>query len=99
MLVMRRRAGESFQIGADIYIEILDIGQNRVKIGIAAPSALPIVRTEIVLTRDANLAAARTAPEEAIARVVRVLGPAAREDPVNKLTAIPGNFAINARKS
>jgi len=44
MLVMRRRAGDSFLIGSDIEIEILEITPTRVKIGITAPSACVITR-------------------------------------------------------
>ena len=67
MLVMRRRAGESFQIGPDIEIEILELTATRVKIGVTAPSALAIVRKEIVLTREENLTASKPAPPETIA--------------------------------
>jgi carbon storage regulator len=67
MLVMRRRVGESFHIGPDIEIEILELGPTRVKIGVIAPATLAIVRKEIVLTREENLTAARPAPPETIA--------------------------------
>ena len=61
MLVMRRRAGDAIQIGPNIEIEILEVTPTRVKIGIVAPAELHIVRKEIVLARDQNLAAARPA--------------------------------------
>ena len=67
MLVIRRRAGEGFLIGPDIEIEVLEVSPTRVKIGIVAPGALPIVRKEVVLTRAENLAAARHAPPGTIA--------------------------------
>jgi carbon storage regulator len=67
MLVMRRRAGESFQIGPDIEVEILEITPARVKIGVIAPSTFTITRKEIVLTREENLTASRPAPPETIA--------------------------------
>ena len=73
MLVMRRRAGEGFLIGPDIEIEILEVSPTRVKIGIMAPAALPIVRKEVVLTREENLAASRNAPPDAIAWLSRKL--------------------------
>jgi carbon storage regulator len=59
MLVMRRRAGESFLIGKDIELEILEVGPTRVKIGITAPASLPISRKEVALTRAQNLSAAQ----------------------------------------
>jgi carbon storage regulator len=67
MLVIRRRAGEGLLIGTDIQIEILEVSPTRVKIGILAPSALPIVRKEVVLTRQENLAASSNASPHAIA--------------------------------
>ena len=67
MLVMRRRAGEGFQIGPDIEIEILEVSPTRVKIGIVAPGACLIVRKEVRLTREENLAASRHAPPQTIA--------------------------------
>jgi carbon storage regulator len=66
MLVIRRRAGEGFLIGPDIEIAVLDVSPTRVKIGILAPGALPIVRKEVLLTRQENLAASRNAPPHTI---------------------------------
>ena len=67
MLVMRRRAGEGFQIGPDIQIEILEITPTRVKIGVIAPDMVTIVRKEMALTREENLTASRPAAAETIA--------------------------------
>jgi carbon storage regulator len=64
---MRRRAGEGFLIGPDIEIEVLEVSPTRVKIGIVAPNALQIVRKEVILTREENLAASRNAPPRTIA--------------------------------
>lgn len=60
MLVMRRRAGESFMIGDGIEIEVLEVSGARVKIGIVAPPSVAIVRKETQTTRDENLTAARS---------------------------------------
>jgi carbon storage regulator len=76
MLVMRRRAGEGFQIGEEIEIEILDVSPTRVKIGIKAPPEFTIVRREVVLTREQNLTASQTASPQAIAWLSRNLIPA-----------------------
>lgn len=76
MLVMRRRAGEGFQVGPDIEIEILEVSPTRVKIGIKAPPAFLIVRQEVVLTREQNLTASQTASPQAIAWLSRNLAPA-----------------------
>lgn len=48
MLVITRKNKESFLIGEDIEIQIVDVGQGKVKIGIQAPSSCKIVRKEIL---------------------------------------------------
>ncbi len=58
MLVIRRRAGESFRIGDDVEIEILETSGGQVKIGIRAPREVPVLRTEVFLTSQQNRAAA-----------------------------------------
>jgi carbon storage regulator len=60
MLVIRRRAGESFLIGENIEVEVLDVGANYVKLGIRAPRSVAILRREMLLTRDQNRAAAQS---------------------------------------
>ena len=59
MLVISRRAGESVLIGEDVEIQVLETGSGRVKLGIKAPRAVPVLRNEVRLIRDQNRAAAR----------------------------------------
>ncbi len=59
MLVIRRRAGESILIGDDIEIQVVELTPTRVKLGIMAPKAVPVIRREVQLTREENRAAAR----------------------------------------
>ena len=61
MLVIRRKAGESFRIGEDVEIEILDLSAGQVKIGIKAPREVSVLRTEVYLTSKQNKAAAKAA--------------------------------------
>jgi carbon storage regulator len=56
---MRRRAGESILIGEDIEIQILHIGESRIKIGITAPKAVLVAMKEVRLVGEENLAAAQ----------------------------------------
>ena len=73
MLVMRRRAGESFMIGERIEIEVLEMTGSRVKLGIVAPEEYVIVRKEARITRDENLTAARKVDSKTIAALLHRL--------------------------
>lgn len=66
MLVMRRRAGESFLVGDDIEIQVLQVSGTRVKLGINAPASAVIVRREIQITQNENQTAARSVSPHAI---------------------------------
>jgi len=67
VLVVRRRAGQSILIGEEVEIQVLEIGPARVKLGVTAPAAIPVVRSEVRLTREENLAAARRLSPEKLA--------------------------------
>ena len=73
MLVMKRRAGESFMIGDEIEIEVLEVAGSRVKLGIVAPDSMVIVRKEARITREENITAARPMDPDAIAALVHRL--------------------------
>jgi carbon storage regulator len=47
MLVLSRKKGESIMIGNDIELTVLSIEGETVRLGIAAPRAISIFRTEI----------------------------------------------------
>ena len=47
MLVLTRKAGQTINIGDDIRIKIVEIGNGFVKLGIEAPRELPIYREEL----------------------------------------------------
>jgi carbon storage regulator len=48
MLVIKRKIGEELKIGEDIYIKIISIDKNQIKIGIEAPRNVSILRMELV---------------------------------------------------
>jgi len=56
---MRRRAGDSILIGDDIEIQIMHVGESRIKIGITAPKSVPVTMKEVKLVGQENLAAAQ----------------------------------------
>ena len=47
MLVLTRKAGQTINIGDNISIKIVEIGNGYVKVGIEAPRELPIYREEL----------------------------------------------------
>lgn len=59
MLVITRGPGESFQIGDDIEVTVVDVQEGRVKIGIDAPKNVRILRRELLeAVRSENAEAA-----------------------------------------
>ena len=47
MLVLTRKVGEKLVIGDEIVVQVLSVSGDQVKIGIQAPSSIPIHRNEI----------------------------------------------------
>ena len=76
MLVIRRHAGQSIRIGDAVEIEIIECAPHRVKVGIRAPKEIPVVRGEVALTREQNLAASRLVGSPSLAGVLGTLSPA-----------------------
>jgi carbon storage regulator len=70
MLIISRRAGESIRIGNDVEVEVLETGSGRVKLGIKAPRAVPVLRNEVWQTEDQNRAAAQGIPLDLLAPVL-----------------------------
>lgn len=66
MLVLSRKASESFFIGNDIEIIVTEIGAERVKIGIRAPKGVPVLRRELLETRDLNREASSASDKGAV---------------------------------
>ena len=71
MLVIRRRAGESFRLGDDIEIQILETSGGQIKIGISAPRDIAVLRTEVWLTAKQNQKAASAAVTQLTEEIVR----------------------------
>ena len=60
MLVLTRKIGETFVVGDDITVTVVDIiGGNKVRLGINAPSSVPVYREEIYELVRAENAASR----------------------------------------
>lgn len=54
MLILQRKAGESLVIGEDITIRVVSVDGTRVRLAIAAPEDVPILRSELVIATAAN---------------------------------------------
>lgn len=73
MLVIRRRSGETLLIGDEIEIEILETGGSHVKLGIRAPKHVLVLRKEIQVTGQENLAASKEKSGAALNSLLRTL--------------------------
>jgi carbon storage regulator len=71
MLVIRRHAGQSILIGDDVEIQVIEISPTRVKLGIAAPRQISILRKEVRLTGEENQVAARAASPDQLGRLLQ----------------------------
>jgi carbon storage regulator len=49
MLVLTRRTRQSIMIGDDIELSVLSVSGEKVRIGIEAPSEVPVFRKEVYL--------------------------------------------------
>ena len=72
MLILQRKAGESLVIGEDITIRIVSVDGTRVRLAIAAPDDVPILRSELVTATAANRDSAME--EAAPAELLDLLG-------------------------
>jgi len=55
MLVLSRKEKQSFLIGDDIEITVLEISGDKAKIAISAPKEITILRKELAEAKQANL--------------------------------------------
>ncbi len=74
MLVIRRRAGESVLVGEAIELEVLEVGQGQVKLGIRAPRDVVVLRKEVRIAAEENEAASRGAGAESLPEILEALG-------------------------
>lgn len=60
MLVITRKASDSFTIGDNVKVSILEISGDKIKIGIDAPKDIVIMRSEVLETIRNNIEAVST---------------------------------------
>lgn len=66
MLVVTRKTEESIIIADNIEIVVLEVGKDRVKLGITAPKNVKIIRNELRNAQDANLDSSQAVSKAAI---------------------------------
>jgi len=54
MLVLTRKIDQGIVIAGNIVVRILGVERDRVKIGIAAPTEIPVLRQELLDRENAN---------------------------------------------
>jgi carbon storage regulator len=65
MLVLTRKAGESIVIGSQIRITVLEMQGRQIRLGIEAPSEIPVHRGEVYeRIKEENEQAAKAGAEE-----------------------------------
>jgi len=66
MLILRRKAGESFLIGNDIKVTVIATKDKEVQIAIDAPKDVHVLRTELATAMNVNREAAeeQSLPQE-----------------------------------
>jgi carbon storage regulator len=73
MLIVSRKKSESILIGGDIEVIVTEVGADRVKIGIKAPKGVPILRKELLETRDLNREASTFSGKDAVDKLKNAL--------------------------
>lgn len=66
MLVITRKTGEGLVLGDNIVLTLLEVGKDRVKLGIEAPQSVRIIRSEIADTEAQNRESAQPPSKEAL---------------------------------
>ncbi|MEG0614824.1 MAG: carbon storage regulator [Oscillospiraceae bacterium] len=71
MLVISRKLGEELIIAENTRITILDVGKDKVRIGIDAPQDVRIVRKEVYDIEKQNLKASSAIPKDIMEKLLK----------------------------
>jgi carbon storage regulator len=83
VLVFTRKKNEAIIIGDGIEVRVLRVGRDGVRLGVAAPTTVPVHRQEIyeqICAENRTAAVAATAGPGLIQRLRRLAGPADEGD-------------------
>ena len=74
MLVLARKLDEAITIGDNIVVKVIAVEKGVVKLGIDAPTSIPIVRNDLLEdVKDANIAAAKETNTEDLTKLSELL--------------------------
>jgi len=74
MLVITRKTDEGLVIADNIEITVLEIGKDRVKLGVNAPRDIKVIRYELLAAQNANEEAAKELPQDALNAFLKMKG-------------------------
>lgn len=89
MLVLSRKPGESIVIGGGIVVKVVRVDGEAVRIGISAPSDVPIHRQEVYDEIQRNNRDALTSPRAPLPKVARTTPTAAPANLTTEVTVCP----------
>ncbi len=72
MLVVTRKTEESIIIADNIEIVVLEVGKDRVKLGITAPKDVKIIRNELRSAQDTNVDSSQAVSKAAIDALLKL---------------------------
>lgn len=70
MLVITRKLNEGIVLSDEIKVVVLEVGKDRVRLGIEAPKDVKIVREELYTTVKQNVQAAGALPENVMKQLL-----------------------------
>ena len=70
MLVITRKVGEGIVVDDKTNLTILEVGKDKVKIGIDAPQDIRIVREELYTTEKENREASNAVPKDIMEKLL-----------------------------
>jgi carbon storage regulator len=62
VLVLTRKSSQSIMIGDDIEVSVLAVTGDKIRIGIEAPRAVPVLRREVYVERERMRRSAAASP-------------------------------------
>lgn len=75
MLILSRKVGQTLVIGGNIELVITEISGDKVKLGIAAPKEVTILRKELCQVVEANRQAVQDVPDSTLRLLAASLRP------------------------